>query len=321
MTQPSFMAHLKNQLEDQLPSLRQLLHAEMGGFKSARPLYNIHASDLTYEEKVYCPRLNAMCLLEDKTPPDQYVNTCLQYTFDLGEQMHELARCSLLKKYVVGYWKCPHCKHTTNTIGFQPDNCYNCGITPFQFQYVEVRFKCAVTGASGAIDCLLKFPNKPKLVVVELKSIIHKSDSKATPSFVELKAPLGEHGLRTNMYMRLIENSVQNLKQFIDVENAMVFYMTKGFGYKDPTLEKEPISDSMTPFKEYWVKRNDAETEYYVNRAIPMKNFLEFGIVPDRIDDAAACEACKMKSLCDSNNYPPQMQTQWHLQGSFGHGS
>ncbi|MGI4990995.1 hypothetical protein ACRXCV_00055 (plasmid) [Halobacteriovorax sp. GFR7] len=232
--------------------------------------------------------------------------------------MHEMARCKILKDYVVGYWKCPHCKHTTSTIGFQPKSCYNCHTTPFQFIYVEVRFKCKVTGASGAIDCLLKFPNKPKLVVCELKSIIHKSEAASTPDFVTLKAPLAEHGLRTNLYMRLIENSENNLRQFIDVKNAMVFYMTKGYGYKDPELDKEPISDKMTPFKEYWVTRNDSKTDFYVNRAIPMKNFLEHGIMPPRIDDPA-CEKCKFNHVCMGNQYPPNMQTQWHLNGSFTH--
>lgn len=312
MNLPSFMQSVENQLTDLKPSLRQLLHAQMGGYAPERPLHNIHASDLTYEEKPYCPRLNALCLLNGITPPDRYVNTCLAYTFELGEQMHELARSNLLKKYIAGYWKCPHCKHTTQTVGYQPKTCEMCGIEPFQFQYVEVRFKCEVTGASGAIDCLIKFPNAPKMHIVELKSIVHKTDSSGVMDFVSLKAPLAEHGLRTNLYMRLADNSANNLSDFIDLQNALVFYMTKGYGYKDPTLEMEAISDTMTPFKEFWVKRDDSKTDYYINKAIPMKTFTEQGIMPPPIDDKSACEKCKMKHQCETT-YPAGVQTDFKV--------
>lgn len=319
MLPDSFTKSMKNQLEGSKPSLRQLLHAEMGGYKPERPLHNIHASDLTYEEKPYCPRLNAICLLDGISPPDRYIDTCLQYTFEMGEQMHEMARCKLLKKYAVGYWRCPHCKHTTNTLGLQPESCFSCGTKPFQFEYIEVRFKCQQTGASGAIDCLIKLPTRPKLVILELKSIVHHTDSASVVDFKTLKAPLAEHELRTNLYMRLVENSENNLKDFIDVNNAMVFYMTKGYGIKDPDLEKEAISDKMTPFKEYWIDRNDKATDPYINKAIPMKRFVEHGIIPHKIQNESHCDKCKLKTVCDSNKYPEGGQTDFHLKGNYPH--
>ncbi|MDH5185035.1 MAG: hypothetical protein OEX12_14220, partial [Gammaproteobacteria bacterium] len=203
------------------PSLRAYLHTRMTGLRSPRSIMRIHASELTKPD-TYCPRETSLHLITGRDRPDDYINTCLQYTFDLGDALHDLLRDTWARDIVFGDWRCKHCDKRYYQTRY-PKSCTGCGRS--RFMYEEVRFKSLVSGASGGLDLLVKLPGVDKLVIVEAKTIKH-DDWKV------LKAPQAEHELRTNYYMRLVDESDNNLGEFIDTEQALVIYMTKGYGGK-----------------------------------------------------------------------------------------
>ena len=112
---------------------------------------------------------------------------------------------------VVGDWRCRNCRvpmqfHT------RPSTCGVCGNG--EWDYEEIQFRSGVSGISGSIDMLWRNPTG-KLRIIEIKSI--KQDQ-----FVALKGPIAEHRLRTNLYMRCVEESKQDWKNAVDTQKALV---------------------------------------------------------------------------------------------------
>ena len=78
------MAFLKKLADKQSGSLVQMLHERIAGMRKARPLHKIHASDLTYEKREFCPREYALTDITGKKRGDEFISTALQTTFDNG---------------------------------------------------------------------------------------------------------------------------------------------------------------------------------------------------------------------------------------------
>ena len=279
-------------------SARALLHEHMRGRKPARPLTKVHASELTKEDGI-CPRLYALNDIDDTKPPDQWLSTSQVLTYDIGHMVQEhIAQTFADMGRAIGDWKCVACK---KLYPFQqrPTTC-SCGSKSFKHQ--ELRFESAVSGASCGVDLLLNLTPKA-LTPIEIKTI-------ESEAFKELVAPLAEHKLRTNLYLRLISESADPKAKTIDTERALVLYVSKGgFGTKDPTLKSHGINDVFSPMKEWVVKRDDSQTDKLVAMAAIVKKWREGAIdMPHGVCTTALSKrasGCHHKALCFSGKHPP----------------
>lgn len=284
-----FAKALSNHMPKQF-SLKKHLHEHMGGFEKARPITMLHASELTKTPE-FCPRAYALMESYEVTPPAQYVETSLRYTYDMGRMLEQSLRESWAGDITVGDWNCGGCGKTYE-FQFRPHKC-SCGAK--QFKYRELRFTSVPTGASGGMDLLVRLPGYQKATLVEAKSM-------EKDAWADLKAPLAEHRLRTNLYLRLIEESDNPNKKFIMLDRAIILYMVKGFGKKDPELSKLGIKEGFSPFKEYVISRDDSQTDALMARAKQWNQWkLGTGLLPDPIclsrDEYRACK-CPVVQQC-----------------------
>ncbi len=165
--------------------------------------------------------------------------------------------------------------------------------------YEEMRFESPSTGASCGIDLLVK-TGEPKLRILEIKSM--KEDE-----FKALVAPKAEHKQRTNLYMRLVEEA--GYGHMIDCQRATVFVVSKGFGVQDEEIKKWGFGDSYTPFKEFEVVRNDADTDERFERARMLKRYRDEGVMPLGVCPTSYCKRakdCDVVHACFSGKYPAQ---------------
>jgi hypothetical protein len=282
-------------------SLKGLLHSEIAGFENARCHKTLHASDVTREEKEFCPREFALMDMTGKKPKGQFIGTSLRTTFDSGDALSDLVREKWLRRHAVGSWRCLKCG-VIHSFCLVPTKCGIENCNSRLFKYKEEVFINPVTGLSGSLDLLVAFPKVPLLFMVEVKTI-------DKDQFKELLVPKAEHRTRTNLYLRLIENSLHPKKHRINTSKAAVLYVCRGFGVKDTTLHGLGVKDAaFTPFKDYWVKRDDEETDYLWGRAAQLQIFRKHGIIPGRICPSFMCkraQGCNMTHECFTDQYPP----------------
>jgi hypothetical protein len=217
------------------PSLVRYLHHALPEISYHRGYERIHASEVTYDDPhPFCPRKGALNLMDGTQAQPKSVDTCLSYTFHLGEAMHDRLREFMIAPLVVGDWECPVCGHMHKT-QMKPSQCQGCGRLPRKFIYHELRFMSKQCGISGGFDCVVKLPGMEKFTIVEAKTIVAKTEGSGVVDFKHLFSPLPEHSIRTNLYMRLAEESETGIGQFIDTERALILYMIKGYGaQQDP---------------------------------------------------------------------------------------
>ena len=144
----------------------------------------------------------------------------------------------------------------------------------------------------------------PKLIPVEIKTM-------AKDQFKDLKAPLAEHRLRTNLYLRLIEESAQGWSNLVDTTRAIVLYVDKGgYGIADPQIKTWGLKEGFSPFKEFVVTRNDKETDEHTKRARAVTDFrkklvgMPAGICMTALSKRAVY--CPMKAVCFNGEHPPE---------------
>jgi hypothetical protein len=191
------------------------------------------------------------------------------------------------------------CKHL-HEFTSRPFNCSVCKVSKFTPE--EVRIESAVTGASCGIDMLLMM-GEGKLRPVEIKTM-------AADQFKTLAAPLAEHRLRTNLYLRIISESDQSWASLIATDRASILYISKAaYGCADPQLKEWGLKESFSPFKEFWIERDDAETNAIVEPAKVVKAFrkgkigMPKGVCPTAMTKRAC--GCAFKTACFSGEYPP----------------
>lgn len=280
-------------------TLRWMLHEHLSGYEPARPLKNVHASALTKPEG-FCPRYYALHDVQKIKPKDEWLSTSENVTFAIGHDMQErIIHWFADMGKAVGHWRCYGCSQL-HEFCKRPPKCSQCGCRAFKSE--EVRFESAVNGASCGIDMLLSLGEK-KLLPIEIKTMDKEQ-------FKSLLAPLSEHRLRTNLYLRLIEESSHTWATLVNTQRAKVLYTTKGgYGCAEPDLKSSGINESYTPFKEYEVKRADVATDGLVQRAKVVKDFraglvgMPCGICTTAMTKRAM--GCAMKKVCFSGEFPP----------------
>lgn len=251
-------------------SPRYWLHKHLAGKQKARSYSRVHASDLMGRTD-FCPREYALGMKYMNPRKPESVTTAEQVTWDYGHAVEDLVR----DRYAAmgrawGYWKCLACEHQT---GFRkrPDKCV-CGSKGFR--YVEVTAVSQDNGIEGNLDLFVDL-GRPKLTMIEIKSM-DKEELK------KLVAPLGEHRWRTNLYLRLIDESDLPFKDKIDTERAFVLYVTKGgYGFMDEQVLRWKLNDGkFSPFKDYEIARDDSQTDHYCELAKHVDTYKKTGKVP-----------------------------------------
>jgi hypothetical protein len=298
------MAGMKFLAKSKIPkpeqSLKYLLHQHFGGFEPDRGLKTVHASELTKDEG-FCPREYALYDLTKAKPGNRWLTTSERMTYGLGDAVAEMtveAFADMGK--AICHWKCVACGYL-HEFCVRPFKCAQCGVR--RFKYREVRFESAITGASCGVDMLVAM-GEEKLRPVELKTM-------AADDFKKLAAPLGEHRLRTNLYLRIIAESAHNWANLVSTSRATVLYVSKSaYGCADPKLKEWGIKEGYSPFKEFWVDRNDAETDALVKRAIVVKNFRD-GLIgmPNGLCSTALskrAQKCRFRTECFSGDHPAE---------------
>ena len=280
-------------------TLRYWLHQHYTGYEPARPIKNVHASELTKEEGL-CPRMYALSDVTKLKPKDRWLTTSERLTFQMGrdQERHVVEAFSEMNKAFC-HWRCETCNHL-HEFQSRPFKCQACGFA--QFRPEEVRFESKFSGASCGIDMLVQL-GEPKLRPVEIKTM-------ASEQFKLLEAPLAEHRLRTTLYLRLIAECESPWAAMVNQEKATILYIAKNaYGVKDDTLEKDGTKDKFSPFKEFNVVRNDKLTDHLDLRAKVVKAFrggavgMPAGVCPSSLSKRA--KGCALREHCFSGEYPP----------------
>ena len=296
------MQFLSNMTPDGTPgsdTLTYALHKILASKDPARPLGITHASDVTRED--WCPRRVALLLKHNVEPEGTWATAVDRLVWALGLAAGDaLANWMADANLAIGDWKCRACGETVD-FSTRPGECSSCG--GIRWDYQEVRFRSEQSGISGSIDLLWRHPTR-KLRLTEVKSI--KQDQ-----FVALKAPIAEHRLRTNLYMRCVEESKHPWRTTVDVEKATVIYVTKqGWGVKDPTIQAMGFGEKpFAPFKEFEIERDDSQTDDMVAKAKTLNMWRQMkptgdeGVLPLGICPNALCpraQKCEVKQQCFS---------------------
>jgi hypothetical protein len=268
-------------------SIIDVLVKNMGGYQKARSHKTVHASDITKPD--FCPRKLALLDITGKDKKDEYISTALQATFDLGNAVSDLFREQWAGQAAHGFWQCPSCGWLS-PFGTKPSHI--CNSKQGQLKYIEPRFVSKEYGISGSLDVVMNL-GAPKLFVTELKII-------APDAFDTLAAPLSEHRIRTGLYLKIIEDDDNFLKERINLQEAKVCYVSRGHG------RKHPVHGEVLPFREFDIKRDDAGLQPILEKAKAIKLFRDAGTIPAGICNTMAdktAKNCQMCSTCFSGEH------------------
>lgn len=258
------------------------LRDRLRGKEKPRSLEVIHASDITSEE--FCPRRVALLDLTNKAQAERWIQPALRVTFDMGRIAERLLREEWLGDIAVGNWRC----EKTGEERWFSNKPQGAG----RWRYVETPFFNQEAEVQGSPDLFVDL-GAPKLFVVECKIM-------AADEWDKIVAPLAEHRIRTNLYMRLIDTSKNELKDKINVQEARVLYVSRGYGRMHPTLGE------ILPFKEFVVKRDDVETQPYWKNGLDVKKWRTEQVIPVHkcaTLGAKLAQKCPVAKECFSGTY------------------
>lgn len=274
-----------------------LLHA-VGGQEKARPIYPVHASDLTREDPEFCPRRIVLHRILGTPIPPQKVPHAMRVTWDEGNDKQARMNNNYLRDYMVGRWECDRCL-TVLHWGPCPDYEDHGDCTAgrsHKWRYVEPFFRHP-SGFTGSVDGVVKI-SADVLRLIEVKII--KSDF-----FRDLKAPYGEHRIRTQLYLRLVDENKEFKSHGIDTKYGHIIYIMRGHGQKNS-------QGVISPFKEFIVQRSDKEVDRYIAMSsaasvtAKTKEALRLK-TPKGICSTMMCRrasVCEVAKQCFSGEYP-----------------
>lgn len=263
----------------------QTLIKLMGRYYPERSHETVHASDVT--KSGFCARKYRLMDVLNLKQPDTYIGPGLRATFDVGKMTAKLLTDQWSGDQALGHWKCNTCGTKKLWQKKPSDGC--AGMGRCAWEYEEVNFVHEQTGLSGSIDLFMSL-GQPKATAIEIK-IMKVED------FDKLVAPLGEHKARTRLYLRLIAESVNPLRAWVDQAHAVVLYISRGFGKKNMDAQAHIV-----PFKEYDVYRDDESVQPYIDRAALVHNARRDNFIPERtVCDSINCptaKSCPVRHQC-----------------------
>jgi hypothetical protein len=283
--------------------IKHALHATLAGWKPGRSHAMVHASEATREgDRQFCIREYALKDLEPQRPPQEYLTTSQVLTFRIGhlvqdQIVHWLSDAGT----AITNWRCLVCKCLYERCK-RPTRCGHCSCAEFKPE--EIRLQSTVSGIGGGFDVLCL--SAGQLQITEIKTM----DPEA---FKKLMAPLAEHRLRTNLYLRVAAESDDPWKDRLDLTRARILYVSKGgFGTLDTTLGAQGLKEKFSPFKEFVIGRDDAATQAIHERAVRLKQFRAGNAgVPTGVCTTAftkRAQLCRMTASCFGGKYPPADQ-------------
>lgn len=232
------------------------LKMNVAGFQPHRDRSVLHASDVTKPD--FCPRQWALMDLLGKDKKDEYISAALQATFDVGTATARLVTDKWLGSSAIGHWDCRTCGAQCSFCSKPEPGCKHQGNC--NWEYREVNFVSQEYGISGSIDVMVDL-GILKVTATELK-IIRPED------FEKIAQPLPEHEIRTALYLKLISDSNSVYKEKINLHQARVLYVSRGYGKAHPEYNKEIL-----PWKEFIVERNDERVFPILFMAKQLKRF------------------------------------------------
>lgn len=288
----------KKDLFGKIPPISGMLHKHLATQDPPRPIKNMHASDLTKEDEVYCPREKALMMKTLKKGKSFDLTTSLAVTFQIGRDLQDQVAHWLADVGIVwGDWKCLGCNQL-HTFCQRPMQC-KCGCENFKPE--EMRFKSKEAGISCGVDLMVKFPQRTKLTPIEIKTI-------DKDQFKKLAMPLAEHRHRTTLYLRIIADSDHPAAAMTDTSEGIVFYVSKGgYGCAQDWLKGSLIYESFSPFKEYRVTRNDDSVQEVWDNGVGLFNYIQNGVFPKGICPSSLskrAKECHVSGPCFSGKYP-----------------
>ncbi len=281
-------------------SLRYHIHKTLSDFDARRSHHIIHASELTKDDGICCREYALLDVLgDDVVLPDRDKSASEEVTWEFGRMIQErVVHWFADAGIALSDWECRGCGKMEG-ICKRPRQCEECGSSAYRA--VEPRFISKKSGASCGIDLFVQFGTGP-IKIVEIKTIDPKE-------FKELKMPLQEHRLRTNLYMRIVEESDDPFRFEVDTKEAIVFYVSKGgYGCADPDLRRWGLSEYFSPFKEFEVSRHDSSTNEISRRAKVVTDFRAGKVgMPEGVCATMMTERalkCVCRKPCFSGDFP-----------------
>jgi hypothetical protein len=267
-------------------SIVSLLIGGMTAYDKHRGVDTIHASDLTKDEE-FCPREYTLLSVLGKAKKGFAINAALRYTFDMGRDIEARIQNDYLRDFAVGDWRCTSCGQLRQ---FQKVPKAGCDREDIQcnWRYSEVRL--ILPPVTCGYDLLLDV-GKKKLRVIEIKTMIKDQ-------FKALIAPLAEHRLRTNLYLRMVDESP--LSDRVESDVGHILYVAKSYG----TWNEE--AGTISPFKEYEVQRDNEQTDELMAKTVAYKKYQDDGWVPKGVCPSGNCKrakACGVAKECFSGKY------------------
>lgn len=281
-------AHLKATKPTQ--SVIGVLKLHLGGPRPGRSMKVLHASDVTKTD--FCPRRWAFFDVLDKDPPMDQVSTALAVTFDMGLAAERMLVEEWAGESVVGNWLCRYCGDQRSMVSHPSGHCKDGRKHWWQYRQLVVN-ETDLHGIQGGIDALFNI-GAPQLVVTEIKIL-------NTKEFEDILVPMPEHRLRTSLYLRILDESQHPFRDKINLTEARVVYISRGYG------KLHPQWNEILPFKEFIVKRNDADLAEALKRAEELKTFRQTGLMPHGICMTAfdkIAKGCSVCQVCFSGQYP-----------------
>lgn len=271
-------------------SIIGVLKMHLGGSQPGRSMKVVHASDVTRTE--FCPRRWAFFDLFEKDPPQDFVGTAMDVTYQMGLETERMLIEEWAGTSVVGNWKCRHCGDQRSMVPQPNGRCSPLHPRKHDWAHVQMVIEAPEYGIQGAPDALFDI-GAPQLVVTEIKTM-------NPVEFDGLLVPLPEHRLRTNLYMKLIDHSHHPWKGAINLQEARVLYVSRGYGKMNAEWNE------ILPFKEFVVKRNDADLAEFLKRAAALKAFRTIGLMPHGICTTAldkTAKKCSVVHPCFGGDY------------------
>lgn len=286
----SWLRQAIHQVSKPKQSIIGVLKQQLGGPQVARSMKIVHASDVTKVE--FCPRRWAFFDLFEKQPEMEMVSTALDVTYQMGRQAETLLIEEWAGDAVVGNWRCRYCNDQRSMVPKPGGHCLISGRKHW-WQYVQMVVEAPEYQLQGGIDALFNI-GAPQLVVTEIKTL-NPTD------FDTILLPLPEHRLRTNLYLWILSRSLHPHKEKINLHEARVLYISRGYGRMNAEWNE------ILPFKEFVVKRQDADLMEFLKRAKELKGFREQGFMPHGICSTAMdkiAKKCSVCTACFSGKYP-----------------
>jgi hypothetical protein len=271
-------------------SIIGVLKQQLGGPQAGRSMKVVHASDVTKTD--FCPKKWALFDLFEKQAPTDTVATAMDVTYRMGLVTESLLIEEWAGDAVVGNWRCRYCYETRSMTPKPGGHCPG-GSRKHWWQHVQMVVEAPEYGIQGGIDALFNI-GAPQLVVTELKTM-------NPDDFEKILLPLPEHRLRTNLYLWILEQSQHPHREKICISEARVLYISRGYGKLNAEWNE------ILPFKEFVVKRNDADLSEFLKRAAALKVFRQSGLMPHGICATALDKFAKNCSVCQpcfSGQYP-----------------